>query len=46
MPDKPSSLDEHPKGTLLLMALYGVVFVLSWFGVYVLIYLRRGGVTP
>ena len=37
---------DHPKGTLLLVAIYGVLFVLSWFGVYFLIYLRRGGVTP
>lgn len=37
---------EHPKGTLLLMALYGVLFAASWFAVYILIYLRRGGVTP
>ena len=39
-------LVEHPKGTLLLVAIYGLLVVLSWFGVYVLNYLRRGGVTP
>lgn len=39
-------LTEHPKGTLLLVSLYGLLVVLSWFGVYLLIYLRRGGVTP
>ncbi len=39
-------LVEHPKGTLLLVSLYGLLLVLSWFGVYFLIYLRRGGVTP
>lgn len=37
---------DHPKGTLLLVAIYGVLMVVSWFGVYVLLYLRRGGVTP
>jgi cytochrome c oxidase subunit IIa family protein len=46
MPDKPPSLEEHPRGTLFLVGLYGLLFVLSWFGVYVFIYLRRGGVTP
>ncbi|MGE5762240.1 MAG: hypothetical protein ACM37V_17950 [Gemmatimonadota bacterium] len=46
MPDKPPSLEEHPRGTLLLVGLYGLLFVLSWFAVYVFIYLRRGGVTP
>lgn len=45
MAEQAPQLD-HPKGTLLLVAIYGVVLVLSWFGVYVLIYLRRGGVTP
>lgn len=37
---------EHPKGTLFLVGLYGVIFVAAWFAVYVFIYLRRGGVTP
>ena len=46
MTDKPSLPDEHPRGTLFLLGLYGVLFVLGWFAVYVLVYLRRGGVTP
>lgn len=46
MPNVPSSQPEHPKGTLLLVGLYGVLFALGWFAVYVLVYLRRGGVTP
>jgi hypothetical protein len=37
---------EHPRGTLFLIGLYGVLFVVGWFAVYVLVYLRRGGVTP
>ncbi len=37
---------EHPKGTLFLMALYGLLFVVGWFAVYLFVYLRRGGVTP
>lgn len=45
MTEKPSTMD-HPKGTLLLVALYGFILVASWFAVYVFIYLRRGGVTP
>jgi hypothetical protein len=36
---------EHPKGTLLLIALYGLLFVIGWFVVYLLVYLGRGGVT-
>jgi Cytochrome c oxidase subunit IIa family len=46
MPDTPSSSEEHPRGTLLLVSLYGLLLVLCWFGVYVFVYLRRGGVTP
>lgn len=44
MPEKP--VEQHPKGTLLLVGLYGVLFAVSWFAVYVLVYLHRGGVTP
>ena len=40
------SHSEHPKGTLLLVGLYGLVFALGWFAFYFLVYLRRGGVTP
>ena len=42
----PARQTEHPKGTLFLIGLYGVVFVASWFAVYFFVYLRRGGVTP
>ena len=44
--EQPRSGPGHPKGTLLVIALYGVLFAIGWFSVYVLIYLRRGGVTP
>ncbi len=37
---------EHPRGTLFVVGLYGVLFVLAWFAVYLLVYLRRGAVTP
>jgi len=43
---EPQSQTSHPKGTLFIMALYGLVFVISWVSVYVFVYLRRGGVTP
>lgn len=46
MPDTPSQREEHPRGTLFLVGLYGLLFVVGWFAVYVWIYLRRGGVTP
>ena len=37
---------QHPKGTLLLVGLYGLLFAASWFAVYVFVYLHRGAVTP
>ena len=43
--DRPQH-SEHPRGTLLLMSLYGALFVIGWFAVYLLVYLKRGGVTP
>lgn len=46
MPDRTPEVSEHPRGTLFLVGLYGVLFVVGWFAVYVLVYLRRGGVTP
>lgn len=45
-PPAPASTTEHPRGTLLVMGLYGVVFAAVWFAVYVFVYLGRGGVTP
>jgi hypothetical protein len=37
---------EHPKGTLAVVGLYGALFALGWFAIYLFVYLRRGGVTP
>ena len=45
MPEPDPLRSEHPKGTLVLMGLYGVLFAVGWFVVY-LVYLYRGGVTP
>jgi hypothetical protein len=36
----------HPKGTLFLIGLYGLLFAVGWFAVYLFVYLGRGGVTP
>jgi hypothetical protein len=37
---------QHPKGTLFLVSVYGVLFAAAWFAVYFFVYLGRGGVTP
>ncbi len=36
----------HPRGTLALIGLYGLLFVAGWFAFYLFIYLPRGAVTP
>jgi hypothetical protein len=36
----------HPKGTLLVIGLFGLLFTAGWLAVYFLVYLKRGGVTP
>ncbi len=46
MAPDPIHGETHPRGTLFLIGLYGVLFVASWFAVYLLLYLKRGGVTP
>ena len=35
-------LDEHPRGTLALVAALGLFFVIGWLAVYVFIFLERG----
>ena len=35
----------HPRGTLFLVGVFGVVFAVAWFAVYFLVYLQRGAVT-
>ena len=39
-------MKEHPRGTLTLVGLYGVLFAAGWFAFYFFVYLPRGGVTP
>ena len=43
--DQENELGEHPRGTLALMVIMGVVFVLGWLAVYFFIYVPRGIVT-
>jgi len=37
---------EHPRGTLALVGLFGLLFVAGWFAFYFFFYLSRGAVTP
>jgi len=46
MSHPPPLETQHPKGTLFLVGLYGVLFAACWFAMYLFVYLPRGGVTP
>ncbi|HEX9691908.1 MAG TPA: hypothetical protein VGA22_07405 [Gemmatimonadales bacterium] len=45
MSNGPPELPDHPRGTLALIGLYGLVFVVGWLLFFVLLYLPRGAVT-
>ena len=36
----------HPVGTLVIVGVYGLLFVAGWLAVYFYVYLSRGTVTP
>lgn len=45
MPDHPPDLGKHPRGTLALVGLYGLILVLGWLAFFLFVYLPRGAVT-
>ncbi len=54
-PSSPSRQDEasysaeqfgHPRGTLAIVLIYAIIFVLSWLGLYVYQFLGRGVPQP
>ncbi len=42
---QPSSAGGHPKGTLAIVGLYGLLFALGWLILYFLVFLPRGAIT-
>jgi len=40
------NLGDHPRGTLAIVGLYGVLFVVGWLAFFFFLYLPRGAVTP
>ncbi|HWV58503.1 MAG TPA: hypothetical protein VNZ57_13700 [Longimicrobiales bacterium] len=46
MNEPETQVSGHPRGTLAIVALYGVLFAAAWLAVYFLIYTPRGGVHP
>ena len=45
MPQDPRGPIEHPRGTLALIGVYGMLFAAGWLAVYFFIYVPRGAVT-
>jgi hypothetical protein len=45
MSDDPPDLGKHPRGTLALVGLYGLLYLLGWLALFFLVYLPRGAVT-
>ncbi|MFI5206630.1 MAG: hypothetical protein ACHQU8_01185 [Gemmatimonadales bacterium] len=42
----PPELPRHPIGTMAIVGVYGVLFVLGWLAFYFLLFRARGAVTP
>ena len=40
-----AELPEHPRGTLVIVLIYGALFVLGWLAVYVFLFIARGAPT-
>lgn len=45
-PDDPNVDFGHPRGTLVIVIIYALIFALSWGGLYVFHFLGRGAPTP
>lgn len=46
MTDQQPGGSGHPKGTLAIVAVYGLLFVLGWLALYLFVFVPRGAVTP
>ena len=45
MPERPTEQPEgveSPRGTLAIMIIFGLLFALTWLGMYVFLFLERG----
>lgn len=42
MPDHDPELGKHPRGTLAIVAAYGIIFLLTWLAFFFFVYLPRG----
>jgi hypothetical protein len=46
MTDPHLQPSRHPVGTLTIVGIYGLLFVLGWLAMYFYVYVSRGAVTP
>lgn len=40
--DALPGVEEHPRGTLAIVCIFGLLFALAWIAMYVLVFLQRG----
>ena len=45
MTEHPPELGNHPVGTLAIVGIFGVLFVLGWLAFFFFVYVPRGAVT-
>ena len=46
MGTSPAGGDHHPRGTLAVVGIYGLLFLLGWLAFYYFLFAPRGRVTP
>ena len=44
MDDQSTDIGEHPRGTLAIIAIYGLLFVVGWLAFFFFLFLPRGAV--
>ncbi|MDE2773301.1 MAG: hypothetical protein OXI46_06290 [Gemmatimonadota bacterium] len=44
-PERPDDLGGHPKGTLAILGVYGLLFVVGWLIMYFWVFVPRGVLT-
>jgi hypothetical protein len=44
--DEVLAQNPHPRGTLVIIILFGLFFGLTWLGTYVFVFLQRGAPQP